>query len=310
MGCHVGNVFLGVVTYADDLVLIAPNRSAAVQMLGVCEAWAEDSNVHFGTDEDPKKSKSKVIFMSGQKTQQSKPAPVTLCGRMLPYVPTATHLGHELHESGTMEFDTRVKRAQFISNSLEVRELFSFASPLEILTAQKVYTCSFYGSNLWDLGGNMASQVYNSWGTGVRLAWDVPRATRGYLVQHVLSGGLSSARVDILSKFAGFFQGLRCSPCPEVSFMACLVGRDLRTVTGRNMRLLQAESGLDPWVQTPAIIKKVLREKEESLAVPHGDEWRVPYLALLLEQKQTAHYAAMEREVERLSELIESLCIN
>ena len=179
MGCHVGNVFLGVVAYADDLVLIAPNRSAAVQMLGECEACARDSNVHFSTDEDPKKSKSKVIFMSGQKTQQSKPAPVTLCGRMLPYVPTATHLGHELHESGTMEYDARVKRAQFISNSLEVRELFSFASPLEILTAQKVYTCSFYGSNLWDLGGNMASQVYNSWGTGVRLAWDVPRATRG-----------------------------------------------------------------------------------------------------------------------------------
>ena len=51
MGCHVGNVFLGVVAYADDLVLIAPNRSAAVQMLGECEAWARDSNVHFSTDE-------------------------------------------------------------------------------------------------------------------------------------------------------------------------------------------------------------------------------------------------------------------
>ena len=92
--------------------------------------------------------------------------------------------------------------------------------------------------------------------------------------------------------------------------MACLVGRDLRTVTGRNLRLLQTESGLDPWVQTPATIKKVLREKEDSLGIPPGNEWRVPYLALLLEQKQTAHYGAMEREVERLSELIDSLCIN
>ena len=48
--------------YADDLVLVAPNRAAAVQMLGVCEAWAGESNVHFSTDDDPKKSKSKVIF--------------------------------------------------------------------------------------------------------------------------------------------------------------------------------------------------------------------------------------------------------
>jgi hypothetical protein len=35
VGCHVGNVFMGVVAYADDLVLLAPNRAAAVQMLGV-----------------------------------------------------------------------------------------------------------------------------------------------------------------------------------------------------------------------------------------------------------------------------------
>jgi hypothetical protein len=67
---------------------------------------------------------------------------------------------------------------------------------------------------------------------------------------------------------------------------------------------------LDPWVQTPATIKKVLREKGESLGIPTGDEWRVPYLALLLEQRQTAHYGAMETEVKRLSELIDSLCIN
>jgi hypothetical protein len=91
-------------------------------------------------------------------------------------------------------------------------------------------------SYLWQ-----ALQVYNSWGTGVRLACDVLMATRGYLVQFILSCGLSSAKVDILSKFAGFFQGLRGSPCPEVSFMACLVGRDLRTVTERNLQLLQTD---------------------------------------------------------------------
>ena len=129
VGCHVGNVFLGVMAYADDLVLIAPNRAAAVQMLGACEAWAEDYNVHFSTDMDPSKSKSKVIYMCGQRKDLCKPAPVTLCGRPLPYVQSATHLGHELHESGNMEYDTRVKRAQFISNSLEVREVFSFALP-------------------------------------------------------------------------------------------------------------------------------------------------------------------------------------
>ena len=289
VGCHVGNVFLGVMAYADDLVLVAPNRAAAVQMLGVCEAWAEDCNVHFSTDMDPSKSKSKVIFMCGQRKDLSKPAPVTLCGRPLPYVQSATHLGHELHESGNMEFDTRVKRTQFISNSFEVREVFSFASPPEVLGALKTYTCSFYGSNLWDLGGVMACQVYNSWWTSMKLAWEVPRATRRYLAQQVLSCGLSSVRVDILSKFVGFFQSLRDSPCPEVSFLASLVGRDIRSITGKNLRLVARESSLNPWVVTPSTIKKVFKEKEENILVPPDDHWRLSYLDLLLEQRQNAH---------------------
>ena len=31
--------------------------------------------------------------------------------------------------------------------------------------------------SLWELGGGIANQVYNAWWIGVRLAWDVPRAT-------------------------------------------------------------------------------------------------------------------------------------
>ena len=92
--------------------------------------------------------------------------------------------------------------------------------------------------------------------------------------------------------------------------MAYHVGRDLRTVTGRNLHLIRRESGLDPWEETPAAIKKVLAEKEENLATPIVDGWRVPYLTLLLEQRQTAHYGCMEEEEERLTGLIDSLCIN
>jgi hypothetical protein len=32
VGCHVGQLFMGVMAYADDLVLLAPNRAAAKQL--------------------------------------------------------------------------------------------------------------------------------------------------------------------------------------------------------------------------------------------------------------------------------------
>ena len=40
LGCHVGGLFMGVVVYADDVLLMAPNRSAMQVMLSKCEEYA------------------------------------------------------------------------------------------------------------------------------------------------------------------------------------------------------------------------------------------------------------------------------
>ena len=66
VGCNLGNVFCGVVGYADDILLLAPSRSAMETMLSICENYAGDNNLEFSTDPDPVKSKSKFIFMRGK----------------------------------------------------------------------------------------------------------------------------------------------------------------------------------------------------------------------------------------------------
>ena len=309
VGCHAGGLYMGVVVYADDVLLMAPTRGAMQLMLEKCEAYAAKHNIMFSTDPNPSKSKTKCIFVCGNNRNLVKPAPLLLCGRELPWVSSATHLGHELHESGTMEHDALVKRAIFIDNTVEIRESFSFASPVEILSAMKVYSCSFYGSMLWDLGGDGARQVYNAWTTAVKLTWDVPRATRSYLVQQVLDGGFTSAKVDILTRYAGFFQNLRKSPCYEVSVMAGLAGRDLQSTTGKNLKLLKDLSELDPWVSGSTRLKEALVEKERH-EIPPMDHWRVSYLSSLLERRQQLHYQGEEEGVKQLSDLIDALCIN
>ena len=145
-----------------------------------------------------------------------------------------------------MEHDASIKRSIFIQKSVDIRETFSFASPVEIISAFKVYCSSYYGCMLWDLGGEKAGQVFNSWTAAIKLAWGVPRGTRTYLVQQVLAPGITSAKVDILARFGGFFRSLRKSPSHEVAVMANLVGRDMRSTTGRNLALLMDSSGLDP----------------------------------------------------------------
>ena len=309
VGCHVGGVYMGVVVYADDVLLMAPTRGAMQAMLTQCEDYAARHNIMFSTDPVPKKSKTKCIFVTGNRKKVTKPDSLSLCGRELPWVSSATHLGHELHESGTMEHDALVKRATFITNSVEVRNNFKFASPVEVLRALKVYCSSFYGCMLWDLTGDGASQAFNSWTTAVKLTWGVPRATRTYLVQQVLDAGLTSARVDILARYGGFLRSLRKSPSHEVTVMANLAAKDLRSTTGSNARLLQECCGLDPWLYGPARLKEELL-KREVVDILKQDKWRVSYLARLLEQRQMVHYMGDQAEEQRLSDLIDSLCVN
>ena len=301
---------MGVRLYCDDVALLAPNRRAMELMLREAEAWAAKFNVTFLTDPDPQKSKCKLIFMCGQNSKLPKPATIFLCGRPLPWVASATHLGHELHESGEMNYDAKIKRAQYIGKSVEVRETFSFASPPEVLTALDKYCTSYYGCLAgWNLSSDAAKSFFSAQTVAVKLAWGVPRGTHKYFVQQCLAPGAASARTEVLARFAGFFTGLRSAPSAEVRTVALLCARDLRSTTGQNVRLVEEASGLSVWSSTTRQVRKAVRERE-AVPVPPQDAWRVPYLRKLLEQRLRHYYSGDKEKEDRVQTLIDSLCVN
>ena len=57
VGCNIGQVFVGVLAYADDVVLIAPTASAMREMLDQCDRYAREFNVVFNV----KKSKCMIF---------------------------------------------------------------------------------------------------------------------------------------------------------------------------------------------------------------------------------------------------------
>ena len=89
IGCHVAGKFFGVIAYADDVILLAPNRSSAQLMLKTCENFAVANNICFSTHTDPKQSKSKAMFVTGMKNaSENAPLPLVLCDKNLPWVDT------------------------------------------------------------------------------------------------------------------------------------------------------------------------------------------------------------------------------
>lgn len=310
VGCHVAGVYMGVIGYADDLILLATNRTAAQRMLNVCEKFAGENNINFSTNPDPVKSKSKAMYVTGLKgSVLQKPMPLQLCGQALPWVAQAEHLGHALCEDGMMAQDAREKRAQFIDCSAKIRETFSFAHPLEQIAAVEKYCTSVYGSNLYDLTSKEANMIFSSWRTGIKISWDTHRGCRTYLLQSVLAPNVTSLRVNLLHRFRGFFWSLLKSPSPEVQVAVRLGARDIRSTVGANLALLRCETGLDPWVASPGQLRAALLEAER-VDTPDSDAWRIPFLEKLLEEKLSHFYSGNKEEEERVKTLIDSLVIN
>ena len=205
-----------------------------------------------------------------------------------------------------MKHDCKEKRAQYIDNSVKIREGFSFAHPSEQITATEKYCTAVYGSNLWDFDTPESKMMVNAWRTGHKLAWRVPRSCRTYLVQEVLAPHVPGLQASLLSRFVGFFRGLLTSPSNEVTVIALLGARDIRSSLGSNLALIREMTGLDPWVVGRGQLRAAL-EAADMREVPMQDAWRVPYLKKLLAARLLAYYKAEEEEVEKLQELICSL---
>ena len=65
IGFHLAGTYVGVVGYADNLLLLAPCRNAAQLMLRICEKFTELNNIQFSTDPYQSRSKSKAIYVVG-----------------------------------------------------------------------------------------------------------------------------------------------------------------------------------------------------------------------------------------------------
>ena len=244
--------------------------------------------------------------MSGRK-RLPRPAPLSLYGRDLPFVSTATHLGNVLCQDGSMETENSTVHHQEPVSKEAV--LLCPPRPMEVLRAVRVYCCDHYGSMLWDMQGDSAKKYFNSWKTCIKLAWGVPRATHSYFLDF-LSGGLVTVRRDILARYVNFYRSLLSSPCREVNILSRVVAKDIRSTTARNLQLVERESAGLTWAAPPSKVKEALAKGEP--AVPEADAWRIGYLGNLLEKRDMLVYQGEEEseEVGRTQELINSLCTN
>ena len=180
-----------------------------------------------------------------------------------------------------MEGDARTPRMAFISENLDIRELFSWAHPMQILQAVQVYCSSFYGSMLYDLYGDEAGMIFRCWNTATKLAWQVPRSTFTFLVDRVLTGDFPTLRESLLTRYVAFLQGLSQTNKREIRILCCTAISDGRSTSGRNYRNIAKETR----IRLKTSSKQETRNSLEKPDAPKEEEWRIRLLARLLHER-------------------------
>ncbi len=60
VGCHIGNVFVVALTYADDVTLICPILKSLNMLIKICEEFAKEYNIAFNC------TKTKLLVFKGR----------------------------------------------------------------------------------------------------------------------------------------------------------------------------------------------------------------------------------------------------
>ena len=304
LGCYVAGVWVGASAYADDLALLAPDRSTLQNMVAICEEYGRDHNLVFSTDPNPSKSKTKCVQFSPKRRNVAYPPAIILNGKELLWVAQTDHLGHILHENLSMETDAKKARASFMNRASDLRDNLYFAHPEQKVHAIQLYCCDAYGSMLWQFGSNYADSYFKAWNAQARLAWNIPRETHTNLVVNYFCQGHLSLKNQVFSRYHKFVTTLINSPSKEIRILVNLVKSDKRSVTGRNIAYISDMCGVNILKLATWQVKKLL--PEESKVEP----WRSSLLTSLFKCRWNNSEASLNLTKGQCEDMIKSLCIS
>jgi hypothetical protein len=280
-GCWFNKQFVGILGYADDLLLLAPSRDALQEMITNCSDVARELNLTFSTHDDPRKSKTKCMaFLKKERNLKN----ITLNGKDLPWVKTTKHLGCKItDECGSLKGDLMEKRAVYINKVNELTQEFHYAHPSTKVRINNIFNSYFFGSSLWDLFGKEAIRLEKTWNVSQRIMLGLPRQSHRYFIEPLSS--TRHIRFALLERYIKFVKSIAASEKMLLRKIFRSVKRDCRSPTGENLRNLMKMTGKTD-------VEEIEIGSTRGLvynAIPDGDEWRVIFAEELIDMKSNRH---------------------
>ena len=122
VGCHVSDRCINSLSYADDMVLLAPTVEALQQLLDVCQAYAAQHDMLYNTT----KTECMVIPPKHSRVMYQTSAQLSECP--LRFVDSFTYLGHVISKDMTDDADIRKQTRQLTVVGNSLLRKFSYCS--------------------------------------------------------------------------------------------------------------------------------------------------------------------------------------
>lgn len=210
-GCFIGKWFVGVLAYADDLVLLAPSANAMRCLLGICDHYAASFSLSFNAT----KSKCMVFRPSGSFVDAQRPI-FYINNAAIEFVSEWVHLGHVITTDMSTKTDITKRRNVLVG---QINNLLCDFGRLDVAIKNRLfltYCSSHYGAELWNFECESVASYAAAWRTGLRRIWGLPYTSHSNIVSLI---SLTLPIISVLrQRFINFV--FKCLHCPNALIRA------------------------------------------------------------------------------------------
>ena len=143
VGCHVSDRCINSLSYADDMVLLAPTVEALQRLLAVCQEYATQHDMLYNTT----KTECMIIPPKRSRVMYQTSAKLSECP--LRFVDSFTYLGHIVSQDMTDDADIRKQTRQLTVVGNSLLRKFSYCSQEVKMELFRSHCYSLYCNSLW-----------------------------------------------------------------------------------------------------------------------------------------------------------------
>ena len=194
------------------------------------------------------------------------------------------------------------KIARYIERNCSLSQEFHYAHPSTKISLNTIYNCHFSGSQVWNIFSPGSTQFESTYNRSLKIMADLPYQTHRYLMEPL--AGTRHMKIKLIKNYLDFIKRIKTSSKPVLRQLYSIASKDVRTVTGSNLRNILLLTDLANIEQLqPGSVDSIFYHK-----VVEKETWRINMMKELLDLKHGNLIIPDEWSSDELDLILKFVC--